>query len=155
MVEIDAEKFTRFMQEVKSGSIRGGGVQDRLDEDIVLELSVGSFERGYIQLRLMVDNEEVPYEDDVYYRRMYKYDERYQRIHNEVSDLVESENEVGVDNSHTWESKIPVSPENHPTMPEEFDPDTVIFFEDRIRLRDDVTLEEAMETNRSEEYSDF
>lgn len=152
MVEVESSKLVEFMEGVKQGDIRGDAVQSRVSEDILVELSVGPFEYGYIHLRVLIDSKEIPHKEDMYYRRLYKYSDRYSEIHEEVSSIVEDENETEVTNAHEWESKVPVNPENHPSIPSDFNVNRTMFFEDHVRLRDDVTIEEALTTNRSEDY---
>lgn len=152
MVYIDESKLTDFMRGVKEGEIRGDVVQDRIDDDVIVELSVGPFQYGYIHLRLIIDNEEVPHKEDMYYRRLYKFGDRYMDIHDQVSELVEEENETAVTNAHEWESKVPVNPQSSPSIPEDFNENRTMFFEEYVQLRDDVTIEEAIVTNRSDNY---
>lgn len=152
MVEIDSDHLIDFMRGVKEGDIRGEAIQERIDDDILVELSVGPFEYSYIHLRVIIDNEEVIHQEDMYYRRLYKYGDRYPEIHEKVSQLIESENEAAVGNAHEWESKVPVNPSESPSIPSDFNENRTIFFDDHVQLRDDVTIEEALVTNRSESY---
>jgi hypothetical protein len=150
MVEIDSKPLVEFMNGVKQGNIRGDVVQVQVSETITVELSVGPFEYGYIHLRIIIEDQEIPHKDNMYYRRLYKYGDQYSELHKEVSHIIEQENETEVRNAHEWTSKTPVNPDNHPSIPDNFNVNKTMFFDDYIQLRNDVTIEEALKTNRTD-----
>lgn len=144
------ESLRQFMQGVKNGAIRGDFIQKQIAENIVVELSVGPFQYGYIHLRVMVDDERISPEKDMFYRRLYAIDTAYEDHHDTIASVVESENETPVRNAHEWEAEKPEKATNAPFLPDEFNPDSTVFFSDYVQLRDDVTVVEALETNRAD-----
>lgn len=144
------ERLKEFMRGVKDGEIRGDWVQSKVDDSIIIELSVGPFEYGHIHLRVLIDDERIDATEGMYYRHLYKIDSTYQDVHQEVQQVIEDENEAEVSNAHVWESARQEKVENYPALPESFNPNTTVFFEDHIQLRDDVTIEEAIMTNRQD-----
>ena len=138
-----------FLRGVKNGDIRGDFVQKTVADNIIVELSVGSFEYGCVHLRVIVDESQVDVEKDTYYRRLYKIDDIYKTIHDSVQKLIQAENETPIRNAHVWQAPSQKTIRNHPAVPHWFDEDSTAFFEEHIRLRDDVTILEALKTNRS------
>lgn len=144
------EALTNFMQGVKEGRIRGDFAQERLAENVVVELSVGPFQYGNIHVRVMVDDERIDAEKGMYYRRLYSIDAKYEQYHETITELVEDENETPVSNAHEWEAESPEKPEDAPFLPNDFNPASTVFFGEYVQLRDDVTIVEALETNRTD-----
>ena len=147
-----------FMQDVKQGYTRGDSVREQIVEDVFVELSVADFQDGYIHFRIFIDDEQVlnrvPIEEGTYYRRLYAIDDDddvYAAIHKEVSERIEAEVEAASGNAHEWEIRKPETREDYPFLPDELNGETTVAFEEHIRLRDDVTMIEAMETNRPPE----
>lgn len=143
------KQLREFMRGVKEGEIRGNFVQTRIDEDTVVELSVGPFEYGHIHLRLLIDDDRINAEQEMYYRQLYTIDEKYRTLHQNLQSVIEDENEAAVANAHTWEAANHDKVENYPDLPDGFTVESTVFFEDFVQLRDDVTIEEAILTNRT------
>lgn len=141
-----------FMQGVKQGDIRGEAIQHRLTDNVVIELSVASFEYGHIHVRILVDEPELDAEEGTYFNHLYPIDDDYEQVHDEIITLVEAENETAVRNDYMWESSSPSKAKDFPWLPDDFNPETTTFFEDYAQLRDDVTIIEALETNRTDDY---
>lgn len=142
------ESLTRFMQGVKNGEIRGDYVQTQIADNVVVEISVGPFQYGNIHLRMMIDDERIDAEEGMFYRRLYKIDEKYKEYHTRISSVVESENEAAVRNAHEWEAESPEKASNAPFLPDKLSSDGTVFFSEYVQLRDDMTIIEALETNR-------
>lgn len=142
-------KIKTFLQQVKNRQLRGEVIEMQLDDSAILELSVSTFEYGQIHLRMIVDDSRLSLEEDTYYQRTFTIDSKYEEYYTEIVELVESENESGVSNAHSWVSKIPKNIEDHPSIPYQFSSDTTIFFEEFIQLREPLSITEALETNRS------
>lgn len=142
----------RFMEGVKRGRIRGDYVQERLQDNVVAEISVGPFENGYAHLRVIVDEDQIAedVEEGMYFRRLYSVNSEYEAIHNTLKERVEEENETPISNAHVYEARDPERRIPDEWLPTGFDPETTVFFETHIQLRDDVTIIEALETNRTD-----
>jgi len=138
-----------FLRGVKNGDIRGDFVQRTVADNIIVELSVGSFEYGCVHLRIIVDEPQLDVREDTYYRRLYKIDEMYKNIHENVQKVIQAENETPIENAHVWQAPSQKNLKNHPSIPHCFDEDSTAFFEEHIQLRDDVTITESLKTNRS------
>jgi len=138
-----------FLRGVKNGDIRGDFVQQTVADNIMVELSVGSFQYGCVHLRMIVDEPRLDVSEDTYYWRLYKIDDMYKNIHESVQKVIQVENETPVKNAHVWQAPSQDHVKNHPSLPDWFDENSTAFFEERIKIRDDVTIAEALETNRS------
>lgn len=149
------ESLEEFMQDVKQGYTRGDSVREQIVENVFVELSVADFQDGYIHFRIFVDDEKVlnrlPIEEGTYYRRLHAIDDVYATIHEEVSERIEAEVEAASGNAHEWEIRKPETRGGYPFLPDELNGETTVAFEEHVRLRDDVTMIEAMETNRPPE----
>jgi hypothetical protein len=142
------KEVTSFIQGVKDGEIRGDFSQVTIHENIVLELSVGSFEYGHIHLRLLVEDSELQeLEEEMYVQRLFAIDSSYQQVYDEIVSVIEDENESVETNAHSWEKTSLES--SHPSIPDTFDPEKTVAFEDLIRVHEDLSIEEAIQTNRS------
>ena len=139
-----------FLKGVKNGDIRGDFVQKTVADNILVELSVGSFQYGCAHLRVIVDEPRLDVREDTYYRRLYRVDDMYKDVHESVQKVIQAENETPVKNAHVWQAPSQEHVKNHPSLPDRFDKDSTAFFEEHIQLRDDVTIIEALETNRSD-----
>lgn len=150
------EKIENFIEGVKEGKIRGDYAIQNYNENITIETSVGSFEYGNIKLRVFVKYPDFEPGVGKYYRRLYKYDNKFAEYQNDIVGIIESYNETDINNSHEWQiNKV----SNH-LIPEQIDDvnylghspsvDNVAVFEDTIKLRDDVTIGEAIMTNRKD-----
>lgn len=148
MQESQIETARSFMRGVKEGEIRGDAVTIQVSDSIILELSVSTFEFGCIHLRVMVTDDRLDSADDYnHFQQLFAVDHSYQSFYDEVYELVESENETDVSNAHSWEATNPNS--NHPEAPEEFTSGSAVWFSSYVDLRDPLSMEEAIRTNRS------
>lgn len=145
------DELTAFMQDVKDGYVRGDSVQTMVAPNVCVELSVGPFQYGIIHIRVMVDDKQIEPSEGLYYRRLYNIDSKYADIHERIKKTVEAENETDVTNAHEWECKRPDEAQRYKWLPDELNPDSTVFFSGEVQLRNDVSVTEAMETNRPEE----
>lgn len=141
-------ELKEFMQGVKAGDIRSNFVQEKVADNVLVELSVGPFQNGYINFRIFVDDERIDAEKGMYYRRLYAIDDKYKTIHKNVRDCIEEENECEVRNDHEWAATTKSRVKKHPALPEFLDTDSTVLFEYIVRLREDVSILEALKTNR-------
>jgi hypothetical protein len=135
-----------FLREVKNGNIRGDYIQEAVTDNVFIEVSVGPFEFGTVELRVFVEDERIKPSDN-YYQSLYKYDTKYQEIQEHIVSIVESENETEITNSHTWDKEQKQLPPR--MLPEDCYSQKTTSFIHTVKLRDDVTIVEAMETNSS------
>lgn len=143
-----------FMQKVKDGKRRGASVQEEVAENVLVELSVADFQSGHIHLRVFVDDERIDPETGMHFRRLHGIDSKYADIHEEVAARIRAEEETPVKDAHEWTvSRLDVAEGHaeHGWLPSSFNPATTVAFDEHIQLRDDVTIIEAMETNRRPE----
>lgn len=143
------DKISSFVESVKEGHKRGDYETQKLTDDVFLEVSVGSFQYGRILVRLWVDDQRIDGSEGTYYRNIYKIDDEYKRIHQSVRELIERHNETEVENHHEWKVQNEDRPDSN-TVPDELDPQTTVAFEEFATLRDDVTMAEALMTNRDD-----
>jgi len=144
---MNLQEIQQFIKHVKSGVARGDYQIELLTENIAFEVSVGSFEYGHIHIQLLIQDEELlELPDDAYVQQSFRIDSQYQAIYDEIVELLVKENESSVTNAHSWERKK--IPEDHPSIPEEFNPRRTIVFEDFIRIHEDLSIDEAIRTNR-------
>lgn len=144
-------KIREFLAGVKEGKYRGDYCRFQVRNNVLLEVSVGSFEFGTVKIRVLVDDDRIKPREGMYFRQLYRIDEEYKRIHDEISSSINSEDETAVTHSHEWsisdtnESK---SLDEQGWLPGSFEYETTSVFNDTIQIRDDVTIEEAILTNR-------
>lgn len=145
---MNLSSVSEFLQGVKEGEYRGDYHQEELTESIVFEVSVGPFEYGHVHIRLMIEDEaltELP--EDAYVQRAFRIDPEYQDVYDELVELLVQENESEVSNAHSWERSAVAT--DHPSLPDTFDEEKTVFFEDFVRIYPDLSIEEAIETNRT------
>lgn len=143
------EDTRQFLQDIKEGHERGALHETAITDTVQLHISVGDFRYGHIQLNVLVDDERVSHTSGMYYRRLYSLDTRYRDIRQDIVTVVESENEH-VENAHEWTATDPTTPVS-PFFPESFDQETTVCFEGTAVLRGDVSMFEALATNRNDE----
>lgn len=139
-----------FMQGVKDGTIRGDYTQQTFEENIIVELSVSTFEYGHIHIRILVNEPGLDTTTETYFNHLYPIDTNYKTVHTELIELFESENETPVRNDYMWTSQPREKVEEYPWIPDTFTPTETHIFDGYAQLRDDVTVAEAIETNRTE-----
>lgn len=145
------EKSRQFIQEIKEGKIRGEYTSEKVDEGVYLETSVGSFQDGAIAVRFWVEDSEVPRENALYFRRLYKIDQRYREVQKMVQSLINEVNETEVPVAFEPQTQIPeLSLKNPELVPKDLDPENTVSFQQSVQIRDDVSLAEALLTNRED-----
>ena len=147
------EKVTGFLRGVKQGTIRGDFVRKYYSEDVALELSVGSFEMGYVHVRVFVECPEEDESEGMYYRRLQSVDNRYMELRSEIVDTIEKENETGIENAHEWRIQRTGKSQSlarDDMFPKLLDASETLVFDAHVQIRDDVSMAEAVMTNRND-----
>lgn len=141
------QKLTDFLQDVKDGKVRGDYTSTVIDDRLAVELSVADFQYGYVHFRAFVECDEREPEEGMYYRQLYAVDDWYANRHEEITEVIEAENET-VRNAHEWQVKNADEAERLYSIPGDLNPEKTLVFEEHLQLRDDVSLSEAIATNR-------
>lgn len=148
LTETNIEVANSFLRGVKEGSIRGDVVQITVSENIALELSVSTFEFGKIHLRVMVCDARLNSPNEYnHFQQLFRIDDQYREFYDDIVSVIEAQNETNVKNAHSWEASEP-NP-NHPEIPDGFDVDEMVWFSEYVDLREELSMEEAIQTNRS------
>lgn len=141
------DKISDFIEDVKEGKIRGEYENTRISDNVYLEVSVGSFQYGRVLIRVWVEEKDIQNEEGLFYKRLYNIDQKYKMIHQDIKECIEKHNETDVPNHFEFQIKNPQRSDASIT-PDGLDSDHTVAFEGFVRLRDDVTMAEALMTNR-------
>lgn len=145
------EKVKEFLHGVKEGVIRGDYTTYKLRENVFLEVSVADFQYGNVHVRLWVEDEKIEPEEGMNFRKLHKISSEYTDVQQSVQTLLEQENETEVSVFLEPEMKRPSRATDNPDMvPRELQSNSTYGFDQMVQLRDDVSIAEAMMTNRED-----
>jgi hypothetical protein len=142
--------LSTFIEKVKEGEKRGDFCIEKTSENLYVEFSVGDFRFGNIHVRIWVE-EDIDPQKDMRFRRLHRIDDKYKKIHNEISKLLEQKNETSV--SVAFEPSLEdteIMSKNPELIPDSLETDNAYAFGEFVNLRDDVSMMEAMMTNRDD-----
>jgi hypothetical protein len=143
------DTISDFIDGVKRGEYRGDFRLQKIDENIYVEASVSDFRFGHINIRIWVEEKELDVEQDMHFRRLHKIDEKYKEIHNKISILLGEKNETDIQLAFEPTLKDPKRGLRNPSIiPDDLDNKHTYSFEEFVEIRDDITIAEAMMTNR-------
>lgn len=144
------EELQEYIERIKDGYVRGDAKSRKVADNVVVEISVASFEMGHIHLRVWVDEPELEPTKGTYYRKLFRMDKDYRGIHEKVGSMLEEVNERPIELGNVWEAEHPDRAEDYPWLHEDLNAETTVAFEDHVQVRDDVSVQEAILTNRRE-----
>jgi hypothetical protein len=147
------ESMKDYMREIKKGNIRGDYKVFQVTHNVYVGISVADFQFGDIHIRAYVESER-DVEENLYMKQLYREDDAFKKAHHRLKQAVEDVREV--DTYHAYELQIRNNnpreiAEDIEVVSNNMNLDKILVFDDHVRLRDDVTLAEAMMTNKKDE----
>lgn len=147
------EDMRDYMREIKEGNIRGDYEVFQVTNNVYVSISVADFQFGDIHIRAYVESE-IDAEENLYMKQLYRENDEFKKAHHRLKQVVEDVREV--DTYHAYELQIRnnnprETAEDIEVVSNNMDLDKILIFDDHVRLRDDVTLAEAMMTNKKDE----
>lgn len=147
------EELKQYIRDIKEGLVRGDYKVFEVTENVIVSVSVADFQYGDIHLRAYVECDR-EYEDNLFYKQLYAESKEYEKARNMVVESIEEEREVDTYHAHEWQvsdKDIEKAVRGLEKVPDKIDIDRTLIFDDHIQLRDDVTMAEAMMTNKRKE----
>jgi hypothetical protein len=147
------KELRQYIQDIKEGLVRGDYNVFEVTGNVILSISVADFQFGDIHLRAYVECDR-EYEDNLFYKQLYRENKEYEKAHNIVVESIEAMREVDSYHAHEWQvsdKDIGKAVEGLQKVSDKIDVDRTLIFDDHVQLRDDVTMAEAMMTNKRKE----
>lgn len=147
------ENMEDYMREIKEGNIRGDYKVFQVTDNVYVSISVADFQFGDVHIRAYVESGRDA-EENLYMKQLYRENDEFKRAHRLLKQSIRNVREV--DTYHAYELQIRNSnsreiAEDIEVVSNNIDLDNILIFDDHIKLRDDVTLMEAMMTNKRDE----
>lgn len=145
------ETIEKFVDNVLHEETRGSAESFLIDDNVYVEVSVGAFEYGRINVRIIVEEPEAAPEYIKYYRQLFRFDKQYEEIHSKIVDFFENKSKSELTSDYVWEIQHSKDPREYPFLPETFNPDNTLIFTNKVRLKESTTSE-TLEANRKQDY---
>lgn len=145
------DKIAEFIDGVKEGTIRGDYRTHQLYENLLVEVSVSDFQYGSVHVRVWVEETEIEPTEGLNFRTLRSVDSVYAEAQETIEELLENKNETEVSIFFEPEMRYPKRAEKNTEMvPDQLSVNDTYCFDQMVQLRDDVSMAEAMMTNRED-----